>query len=482
MTLNYTLSDYSQQIDEGFFDSLKQGFQSKYDQARGSQENEQDLQKYAQKAIPAIKQAGSIAQKYSKKVGIPLPLATAIVAAGIVGGPTAIPFAALMYFVRKPINKIAGKAFDAGAQKMGWQQPQQQLQPQPQPQLAWNLNSGMGFREYLAAVEMYEESWLGDKFTQARTWWNEKGADRLGGAIGKGAGYVSGKTAKYSANISNLIKSSYSALSKFAKENKLSIAKTAFLMAVGAAVGAGVGSAVNALTQGTDVVATTAVDAVRDSGTVPENDMEWLQQNFKPEVTANADGSYSVTGEDIYSTTGKSLGDTVQGDYDGDDVTDTAILMNGGDLLKTVNDELNNSDIFSSFTTSQPVEGPHPGMMVLQVHATITPQPGQGAEEVLRMAHEQLRQQLEEVGVTVQDFKPISYGQPDAPIQIQTTLTYSNVPGAAIGAAVGGAAGGMSQQQPQQQPQGPNRLQRFGSWLQKVNKYGLPSKNKSGWQ
>jgi len=285
MTLNYTLSDYSQQIDEGFFDSLKQGFQSKYDQARGSQENEQDLQKYAKKAIPAIQQAASIAQKYSKKVGIPLPLATVIVAAGIVGGPTAIPFAALMYFVKKPVNKIAGKAFDAGVQKMDWQQPQ----PQQQPQLAWNLNLGMGFREYLAEVEMYEESWLGDKF------------NRLGGAIGKGAGYVSGKTAKYSANISNLIKSSFSELSQFAKKNKLAIAKVAFLMAVGAVIGTVIGAAVgvgisggsgsgsNVFTQGKDVIASTAVDAVQDSGTVPQNDMEWLQQNFKPEVIANPD-------------------------------------------------------------------------------------------------------------------------------------------------------------------------------------------------
>lgn len=452
---------YLYDIDEGFFDSMKQGFNTQYAQARGSKENDQDLEKYAQKALPAIQKAREIAQKYAQKTGIPIPLATAIIAAGIVGGATAVPFATLMYFVRKPINNMAGKAFDAGAQKMGWM-PQQQA---PAPQVAWNTNSG--FYSYLEMRDL-EEGWMGDKFNQAKTWWNEKGADQVGGAIGKAAGAVSGKTVKYSANISNMIKSSWNALSQFVSENKLAIGKAAFLMAVGAAVGAGVGAAANAVTQGTDVVATTAVDALKETGQVPPQEMDWIEQNFKPKVTANADGNYEVSGEELYSTTGKFVG--------GDGITDTDTMVNTGDLLKTTNDELNNSDILSSFTTTQPVEGPHPGYMVLQVHGTITPQPGQGAEEVLKMAQDQIRQQLEKAGVTVQDFKQINYdpATPEAPIQVTfTTTNVSNLPGAAAGGAIGGAAGGA-------QPQG--RLQKFGSWLSKVNRYGLPSKNKTAWQ
>ena len=78
-------------LDEGFVDSLKQGYQQSYQQAQKN--TGQNLEKFGNMALPAIKKATAFAQTLSKKTGIPMPLATALIASGIVGGPAAVPFA-----------------------------------------------------------------------------------------------------------------------------------------------------------------------------------------------------------------------------------------------------------------------------------------------------------------------------------------------------------------------------------------------------
>jgi len=109
-----TFENYlQQQFDESFLDSMKQGYQQSYQQSL-QPSNNQNFEKFSQTALPAIKKAGTIAQSFSKKTGVPLPLATALIASGITGGPAAVPFAALLYFVKKPLMKGASAGFDAG--------------------------------------------------------------------------------------------------------------------------------------------------------------------------------------------------------------------------------------------------------------------------------------------------------------------------------------------------------------------------------
>jgi hypothetical protein len=272
----YLAVRHPEMLDEGFWDSFKQSAKSAYQSARGNPENDQDLQKYASQAVPALQKAGGVAKQYADKLGISLPLATALIASGMIGGPAAMPFAALMYFVRKPVNKISGAAFDYGAQKLGLM-PKPQAQPaQAQPvsqagprpsiqdlaarlknrtpavQTSWNTS----FNDYVAIRETTElDEGLGDF---------------MGSMLGKAAGFIGGKATKYTMNVANMLKSSAGALLNFARENKLGIAKAAFMMAVGALVGAGVGAAVNKVSA--------AMDSVANSGVAPEQEIAALKQ------------------------------------------------------------------------------------------------------------------------------------------------------------------------------------------------------------
>lgn len=201
----------------------------------------------------------------------------------MIGGPAAIPFAALMYFVRKPVNKISGAAFDYGAQKLGLMpkpgqpNPQPVQQPNPQPvqpapvQNSWN----MSFSDYLAIQEANElDEGIGDFF---------------GKMIGKAAGFIGGKATKYAANVGNMLKSSAGALMKFARENKLGIAKAAFMMAVGAVVGAGVGAAVNKVSA--------AIDGVTSSGIAPQQEVAALKSQLGDQSVTSPDASSYINPE-----------------------------------------------------------------------------------------------------------------------------------------------------------------------------------------
>jgi len=124
-------------IDEGFFDSMSQGFKKNYDQSKNDTTGDGQYAQYATKAMEAINKSRQAAGQFSQKLGIDPMLATALMASGVVGGPAAMPMAALLYFVRKPLNKAASAGFDKAANKMGWDGKQAAAQPQAaQPQAA----------------------------------------------------------------------------------------------------------------------------------------------------------------------------------------------------------------------------------------------------------------------------------------------------------------------------------------------------------
>lgn len=240
-----TYCQNKEKYDEAFLDSLQKSFKTSYGQAQ--QGLTQNYEKYADVAKQALAKAGDTAKMLSQKTGVPLPLATALVAAGITGGPTAIPFAALLYFIKQPLIKGANKAFDAtwdasasavqGAKNaLGRQQPQ--LQPE-------------SFRAFVEA-----ESW-GD-------WAGEK----LGGA----AGSVAGKVAGYGGKIAGAVGSRIKEIAQFAKNNPKEIARMAFLVGAGAAIGAGVGKI-------THEVKDFIVQSIKDQGIDPKV-LDWVKHNI----------------------------------------------------------------------------------------------------------------------------------------------------------------------------------------------------------
>lgn len=289
----YTFSELLQQ-NESFLGSMQQGFKQSYDGARQArqeakpQQNQQDFEKFSSVALPALKKAHSFAQQMSQKTGIPLPLATAVIASGIVGGPAAVPMAALLYFVRKPMMSVASGGFDkvfgnpqqqqAQTQQQPQQPaPQQQMQPQPQQQSPWAfnpINVGTGFENVQSPLNLMSFQ----EYCLYKEGWASNAADWTGKKIGSMAGSAAGRSMNLSGRIAQVVKSSGSSIVQFAKENKLAVAKTLWLFGVGAVIGYGVGSL-------TDSVMGQVAQGVGESGLVSPEEMADLQSVGPDEIT-----------------------------------------------------------------------------------------------------------------------------------------------------------------------------------------------------
>jgi hypothetical protein len=245
-------------LDENFVRSAVDQFKQSYGAAKGSAEEQ--YEKYAPKAQEAIANVKSQAQEYAAKLGIPLPLATALLAAGLVN-PASVPFAALMYFVKKPLMAVANKGFDmawdAGAKTINAMKGQPQQQPNMQPVRA------EGFREFIAIMEA--EGW----------------GDWAGRKVGGAAGYVAGKAAGFGSkllgagkNVVNALKGRAVEIMQYAKNNPKEIARMAFLVGAGALIGAGVGK----LTHDLKDMVVTKIKDVMDG--VPAEEVAWLRKNI----------------------------------------------------------------------------------------------------------------------------------------------------------------------------------------------------------
>lgn len=236
-----------EKYEEAFLDSMTKSFKSNYDKAQ--QGIDQNYEKYADVAKQSLSKAGSTAKMLSQKTGVPLPLATALIAAGITGGATAVPFAALLYFVKQPLMKGANKAFDA-AWDTGSKAVQgvknavsgSQNQPQLQPE---------SFRAFVEADN-----------------WGDWAGEKLGGAAGTVAGKASGYGSKIASSISGRIKE----IGQYAKNNPKEIARMAFLVGAGAAIGAGVGKI-------THEVKDFIMEKIKDQGIDPQV-LNWVKQNI----------------------------------------------------------------------------------------------------------------------------------------------------------------------------------------------------------
>jgi hypothetical protein len=286
----------SEKYDEAFLDSMTKSFKANYNQAQ--QGVDQNYEKYSNVAKQALAKAGGTAKLLSQKTGVPLPLATALVAAGITGGPTAIPFAALLYFVKQPLMKGANKAFDAswdtGAKAVqGVRNAVSRNQPQPQAQL-----QPESFRAFIEADS-----------------WGDWAGQKLGGAAGTFAGNLAGYGGKIAGSIGGRIKE----IGQYAKNNPKEVARMAFLVGAGAAIGAGVGKL-------THDVQDLIVQKIKDYG-VPQEELNWLRQNI---VIDKSDNEYGPRGEVALQTGNKDTYDAhnAVAEKDGAMVTSQDVVSN----------------------------------------------------------------------------------------------------------------------------------------------------------
>lgn len=410
-----SFEEYLKQFDESFLDSMKQGYQQSYQKALQPSDN-QNFEKFSQTALPAIKKAGTIAQSFSKKTGIPLPLATALIASGITGGPAAVPFAALLYFVKKPLMKGASAGFDAGVS--GIKNIQKSISRPQQPQL--QPEHAISFRDYY----MYQEGisdWTGRK-------------------IGSVAGKVSGNMAR----AGKVVKQGFSQLAKFASENKLAIGKAAFLMGLGALVGGGVGK-----------ITSSAIDSViqqiGDAG-VPAEELEWLRNNFKLNVSKTGkygDGQLIVGGEDLAGdeTANSLFQQRVAAREAGQDIVDprgnfdNTTIMSGSEFLRVKDDTEGILNTFGSISNKEIIDpsGTSFGKTgTLQYQVTIKPEPGESEQSVLQKVYRQLAQDLNKSDIKITQFSSLSG---DSGEEIKAMLSVA--PNLTAAGAITGAAAGM---------------------------------------
>lgn len=244
-----------ERYEEAFLDSMKKGFNTNYAQAQ--QGINQNYEKYADVAKQAIAKAGDTAKMLSQKTGVPVPLATALIAAGITGGATAVPFAALLYFVKQPLMKGANKAFDAT-----WD---------AGAKVAGNVrNAGASVRNSLGSKDQIKTQLQPESFKafiEADSWGDWAG-EKLGGA----AGTVAGKASGYGSKISNAIGGRIKEIGQYAKNNPKEVARMVFLVGAGAAIGAGVGKI-------THEVKDFIVQSIKNQGIDPQV-LNWVKNNI----------------------------------------------------------------------------------------------------------------------------------------------------------------------------------------------------------
>jgi hypothetical protein len=248
-------------IDEGFWDSLTKHAGVGY--AAGKKGMESDYEKYAPQAGPILAKVSGAAKWASQKTGIPLPLATALIASGAFGGPAAIPFAALMYFVKKPLMGAAGavfdKTWDAGAAGINALRGQQQPKLQPEH---------FSFKEWLI-IEEQKESW----------------ADYFGRNIGHAAGRVAGNVVGLGGKVAGVMKQSLQDIYQYVGNNPKQVAKAAFLVGIGAATGGVIGKITHDLK---DMIVQNVQDYIQD---VPAEEVAWLRNNMVFDKATSMDGT-----------------------------------------------------------------------------------------------------------------------------------------------------------------------------------------------
>lgn len=302
-TLEISFRDYvnsdPQNIDEGlkdFIQNVKTGFTKGYQRWDAKKVDptggdvtkvNPEYEKFKGTVLPALQKAKAFMGKASQMTGISPPLAMAVLASGIVGGPAAIPMGVLMYFTRKmfvnPVVQAAGKGWDAA---FG---PKKAKETEELPGFAKEWRFSLDFDNYSVYKEGCELGLIENK--SFREWVQEanyekleeisKALNWLGSMAGKGAGYLAGAVKTIGGKALNVIKGGIKDIATWARANKASIAKTAFLMALGYMIGSGVTKLTNSVI---DSAMHTVQGAAEQTGAIPEEEVNNLSVKLAHDV------------------------------------------------------------------------------------------------------------------------------------------------------------------------------------------------------
>ena len=250
---NYKI-DIKESFSSSFVDAARNGYAS----AKG--DTSTTYEKYETMATEALRKSAVLSNKYSKILGIPQDLATALVAAGIVGGPQAVPLSALIYFAKKPIldtfrkpvhniaNKVFDKAWGAGAKVA---QKIKGVDKTPETQI--NMEN---FRNWFICEEQ-KEGWL----------------DYMGRKSGDFVGRMAGHTVGIASRVGNTIKNNAQDVYRFITSNPKEATRALFLIGIGAATGGIIG---NMSSRVGDMVLQEIHTQIQG---IPSDELAWLHQH-----------------------------------------------------------------------------------------------------------------------------------------------------------------------------------------------------------
>jgi hypothetical protein len=288
-------------LNEAFFDSMGKGYSQGYEDQKALEDKA--YEKYAGAAQKALDGAKGMADMIQQKTGLSPALTLSLVAAGITGGTSALPMAALMYFARKyyvqGLSKVVSKGVDTAADLVQHlRNIKNKKAPQLQPEWA-----DITFREWLSFQEA-EQGW----------------GDWLGQKIGYGAGRVAGAVSGLVGNVVGTIKRRLGELKDYITSNPRQAAKIALTLGLAAATGGvvgklskdlvhAVGEKVQALMpqQASDVVQAQAAispESVADTAQAKAGAMDAAADTAQAKVATAADmksGGATLMNKDMHS-------------------------------------------------------------------------------------------------------------------------------------------------------------------------------------
>ncbi len=322
---NFLALQESDLNEAGAWQSLKQGFSGALQSWDGKKDaaSEETYAKYKEKAFSAINKAREAYGQFKSKTGLSMPLAIALVAGGIAGGPTAIPMAAIMYFTRRalmnPVLALAGHGFDKGVEALKKVDKKITEKPEDKPEekgpvkesfILENWTFALDYDNFMVYKTLKEENlitctfqeWIANPDLELLV---SEGArlDWLMRKLGAGAGHVMGMLKSGAKKAYNAIFKGLPSLVSWAMQNKVAIAKAVFLMALGLLMGQGITRLSNAVfTQAYDVLQTVG----QNSGQIPEADIQSVAKTAGMSFDSDTGVYKGDAGEPLYVT-----GDTV---------------------------------------------------------------------------------------------------------------------------------------------------------------------------
>lgn len=329
--------------------SAKKGFTSGYkswnpddteeDKALRAQGKDPFYEKYKAKALDALDKTKGFLGSLSN-LGIDPVMVATLIGVGSVGGPGAIPIAAMFYWARnaitRPIVGAASSLFDKGVEVLSGSGKKKT----PEPVLGafsdsvyyskQNLINEWVFSHNYNNYSLYKfivnegytnvsfDEWVANPDYEILQ--EGKVLDFLAGLAGKGVGYVTGMLTSTAKKAYSLLTRGLPDLVKWAYQNKLAIAKAAYLMTIGYFIGQGVTkltnkvieqgmAAVQAAGQKTGLIPPDDVAKLNSELHIPEKPMDATQADFDAANQSDISGMAATQkdlnlqkGEDIYRT------------------------------------------------------------------------------------------------------------------------------------------------------------------------------------